>query len=64
MQDLISAVYSEDATPFNHCFMANSKTFADSNSKDAKTMIAGTRQVLPWGGAMVASGTCRNRSSS
>jgi hypothetical protein len=64
VQDVINAVYSEDETPFNHCFMADSKTFAASNPKDDKTLIAGMWQVLSWGGARVAPGTCRNRSSS
>jgi hypothetical protein len=64
MQDMINAVYSDDATPFNHCFIADSKSLAARNPKDVKTLIAGTRQVLSWGGARVAPDTCRNRPSS
>jgi hypothetical protein len=60
MQDVINAVYSEHATPFNHCFMADSKTFAASNPKDAKTLTAGRSSR----GAMVAPGACQNRSTS
>ena len=28
LQDAINSVYGDDATPFNHCFMADGKTFA------------------------------------
>ncbi len=49
IQDLINSVYSDDATPFNHCFMADGKTLAASNPKDPKAMLAAGEQVLDWG---------------
>jgi hypothetical protein len=49
MQDAINAVYSDEATPFNHCFMADGKTFAARNPKDAAALITDTEQVLSWG---------------
>jgi len=49
LQDAINAVYGDEATPFNHCFMADGKTFAARNPKDAKALLADTRQVLSWG---------------
>jgi predicted amidohydrolase YtcJ len=62
MQDAINAVYSDDATPFNHCFMADGKTFAARNPKDPEAMIKDSEQVLGW--AVGGPGTCRSRSSS
>jgi hypothetical protein len=49
MQDAINAVYSDDATPFNHCFMADGKTFAARNPKDPAAMVRDSEQVLSWG---------------
>jgi predicted amidohydrolase YtcJ len=49
LQDAINAVYGDDATPFNHCFMADGKTFAARNPNDAKALIGDTRQILAWG---------------
>ncbi len=49
LQDAINAVYSDDATPFNHCFMADGKTFAARNPKDVAAMIKDSEQVLSWG---------------
>jgi predicted amidohydrolase YtcJ len=49
LQDAINGVYGDEATPFNHCFMADGKTFAARNPKDAKALLADTRQVLSWG---------------
>ena len=49
LQDAVNAVYSDDATPFDHCFMADGKTFAARNPSDAEALIADTRQVLSWG---------------
>lgn len=49
MQDAINAVYSDDATPFNHYFMADGKTFAARKPGDAAALIADTRQVESWG---------------
>ncbi len=49
MQDAINAVYSDDATPFNHGFIADGKTFAARQPGDSKALIADTEQVLSWG---------------
>jgi predicted amidohydrolase YtcJ len=49
MQDAINAVYSGAEVPFNHCFMADGKTFAARNPKDAAAMIKDSEQVLGWG---------------
>lgn len=49
LQDAINAVYSDDATPFNHYFIADGKTFVAKHPNDAKAMILDTRQVLDWG---------------
>lgn len=49
MQDAVNAVYSDPATPFNHCFMADGKTFAARNPDDAAAMIEDTEQILDWG---------------
>lgn len=35
MQDAINAVYSGDEVPFTHYFMADGKTFATRNPRDA-----------------------------
>jgi hypothetical protein len=49
LQDMINSVHSDDATPFNHYFMADGKTFAAMKPGDPKAMIAATRQVENWG---------------
>jgi hypothetical protein len=49
IQDAINAVYSDDATPFNHCFMGDGKTFATANPKDPQAVIAATEAVSDWG---------------
>jgi predicted amidohydrolase YtcJ len=49
MQEMINSVYSDDATPFNHYFIADGKSFAARNPQDAKSMVADTEQVLGWG---------------
>ena len=50
MQDAINAAYGDDATPFNHYFIPDGKTFAAKYLKDGPdTMIAETRKVLNWG---------------
>jgi predicted amidohydrolase YtcJ len=49
MQDAINAVYSDDATPFNHCFMADGKSLAAANPKDPAAMLKATEDVLSWG---------------
>jgi predicted amidohydrolase YtcJ len=54
MQDAINAVYSDEDTPFAHYFMADGKTFAARNPKDAKALITDTEQVLSWGNGRTA----------
>jgi hypothetical protein len=49
MQDAINGVYSDDATPFNHYFIADGKSFAARNPQDAKALVKDTEQVLSWG---------------
>ena len=49
MQDAVNAVYSDDATPFNHCFIADGKTFAARNPQDSAALVKDTEQVLDWG---------------
>jgi len=49
LQDFINSVYSDDATPFNHCFMGDGKTFAANHPKDPVAMIAEARAVESWG---------------
>ena len=49
LQEAINAVYSDDATPFNHCFIADGKTFAARNPADGAALIADTEQVMNWG---------------
>lgn len=49
VQDVINSVYSGDDVPFNHYFMADGKTFAARNPRNAKAMVADSEQVLNWG---------------
>jgi len=49
LQEAINAVYSDDATPFNHCFIADGKTFAARNPKDGAALVSDTEQVMNWG---------------
>jgi hypothetical protein len=49
LQEAINAVYSDSATPFNHCFIADGKTLAARHPRDPKALIDATRQVLTWG---------------
>lgn len=49
VQDLINSVYSDDATPFNHYFMADGKSLAAANPKDSGALIAESERVLDWG---------------
>lgn len=49
LQDIINSVYGDDATPFNHLFMADGKTFAARNPSDAAALIKDTEQVIDWG---------------
>jgi hypothetical protein len=49
MQDAINAVYGDDATPFNHCFMADGKTLVAMHPGDPAGLVAATRAVEDWG---------------
>ncbi|HQR76993.1 MAG TPA: amidohydrolase family protein, partial [Burkholderiaceae bacterium] len=49
MQDAINAVYSDDATPFNHCFIGDGKSFYALKPNDAASLLAETRKVEGWG---------------
>jgi len=49
IQDAINAVYSDDATPFNHCFMADGKSLAAGHPNDPQGMLAATDEILDWG---------------
>ncbi len=53
LQDAINAVYSPDATPFNHYFIPDGKSFAALYPNDPARMIAETRKVLDWGSGRV-----------
>jgi predicted amidohydrolase YtcJ len=49
IQDAINAVYSDNATPFNHLFMADGKSLAAANPGDPAKLIAESEKVLGWG---------------
>jgi predicted amidohydrolase YtcJ len=49
MQDAINAVYSDDATPFNQCFIGDGKSFYALKPNDATSLLAETRKVEGWG---------------
>ncbi len=49
VQDAINAVYSDDATPFNHTFMADGKSLAAANPGDPARLIAESEKILGWG---------------
>jgi predicted amidohydrolase YtcJ len=49
LQDAINAVYSADATPFNHYFIGDGKTFAATHRNDPAAMLAMAESVLDWG---------------
>ena len=49
LQDAINAVHSDDATPFNHYFIPDGKSFAALYPGDPERMIAETRAILGWG---------------
>lgn len=49
MQDAINAVYSDDATPFNHCFIGDGKSFYAIKPNDVTSLLAETRKVENWG---------------
>ena len=49
LQDAINAVYSDDATPFNHCFIGDGKSFHAIQPNDPARLLAETRKVENWG---------------
>jgi predicted amidohydrolase YtcJ len=49
LQDAINAIYSDDATPFNHCFIVDGKTLAAKHPNDPQAMVAEAADVLNWG---------------
>jgi len=49
LQDMINAAYSDDATPFNHCFIGDGKSFFAIKPNDASSLLAETRKVESWG---------------
>lgn len=49
MQDAINAVYSDDATPFNHCFIGDGKSFYALTPNDTASLLAETKKVENWG---------------
>jgi predicted amidohydrolase YtcJ len=49
MQDAINTVYSDDATPFNHCFIGDGKSFFAIKPNDAESLLTETRKVENWG---------------
>ena len=54
IQDLINSVYSDDATPFNHYFMADGKTLAAENLNQPDDLITASAKVLTWGSGRTA----------
>ncbi|MFV8782518.1 amidohydrolase [Microbulbifer sp. SA54] len=49
LQDAVNAVYSDDATPFNHCFIGDGKSFYAIKPDDPNSLLAETRKVENWG---------------
>lgn len=49
MQNVINSVYSDDATPFNHCFIGDGKSFYAMKPNDASSLIAESKKVENWG---------------
>jgi len=49
VQEATNAVYSDDDTPFNHCFIADGKSVAETVPDDANALLAATDEVLDWG---------------
>ncbi|MGL4220704.1 MAG: amidohydrolase family protein, partial [Shewanella sp.] len=49
MQNVINSVYSDDATPFNHCFIGDGKSFYAMKPNDATSLIAESKKVESWG---------------
>lgn len=53
LQDAINVVYAPDATPFNHYFIPDGKSFAALYRDDPARMVAETRKTLDWGSGRV-----------
>jgi hypothetical protein len=49
LQDAVNAVLSDDATPFNHCFIADGKSLLAANPGDPAAMLKATRALESWG---------------
>jgi heat shock protein HslJ len=50
LQNLLDAAYSGDATPFNHCFIGDGKSFLPAvKPGDAAGLLAETKKVEGWG---------------
>lgn len=49
IQDVINLAYSDDATPFNHCFIGDGKSFNAIKPNDAASLLAETKKVEGWG---------------
>lgn len=49
LQDMINVAYSDDATPFNHCFIGDGKSFNAVKPGDAASLLAETKKVEGWG---------------
>lgn len=49
LQEAINAVLSSDTIPFNHCFIADGKSFYPANPTNMKALVADTRRVEDWG---------------
>ncbi|WP_052190699.1 amidohydrolase [Chitinibacter sp. ZOR0017] len=49
VQDAINAVYSDDATPFNHYFMVDGKSIVAQYPNDPSKVIAESEKLLSWG---------------
>lgn len=54
IQDLINSVYSDDATPFNHYFMADGKSLAAANLNKPDALLTESAKVLAWGSGRTA----------
>lgn len=54
IQDVVNSVYSDDATPFNHYFMADGKSLAAANLNKPDAMLAESAKTLSWGSGRTA----------
>jgi predicted amidohydrolase YtcJ len=49
VQDTINSVHADDATPFNHYFIPDGKSFMLLHPDDGEAMLTATEEVLDWG---------------